>query len=179
MNFADYVNWWTGNDPKANAVTKYDNSALANEKYVSMLERFQEGAYGGKGKDRRAQEVEALRVEAMKDAPLRDRTTALISSGMPKADAAYQVYGVPNGLSQLLNADSMQTTVAALNTMGMNIQELANTTPAKITEAMEKMNAPEVIQTKPYFSQEKARFSHLTLCFVRAYGWPTSYICSH
>ena len=32
---------------------------------------------------------------------------------------------------------------------------------------------------KPYFSQEKARFLHLTLCFARASDWPTSYICSH
>ena len=32
---------------------------------------------------------------------------------------------------------------------------------------------------KPYFSQEKARFLHLTLCFARASDWPKSYICSH
>jgi hypothetical protein len=33
--------------------------------------------------------------------------------------------------------------------------------------------------SKPYFSQEKARFLHLTLCFARASDWPMSYICSH
>lgn len=34
-------------------------------------------------------------------------------------------------------------------------------------------------QLNPYFSQEKARFLHLTLCFARASDWPKSYICSH
>ena len=31
----------------------------------------------------------------------------------------------------------------------------------------------------PYFSQEKGRFSHLTLCFKRTFVWPESCICSH
>jgi len=150
MNLADWVNWVTGNDPKAEASSKYDSDTQKNQRYVGMLKMFESGNYGRNDRETMAKAVENARVDASQNATLRDKTTQLINNGMSKADAAYQVYGsaTPNGLAQLFNADSMQTTVAALNAMGMNIQDLANTTPAKITEAMEKLNAPEVIQTK-------------------------------
>jgi hypothetical protein len=150
LNLADWVNWVTGNDPKAEAATKYDADTQKNQRYAGMLKSFESGNYGRNSREVMAQAVENARIDAAKGAPLRDKTTALINNGMSKEEAAYKVYGgvSGNGLSQLVDADSMQAAVAALNTMGMNIQDLANTTPAKITEAMESLNAPEVIKTK-------------------------------
>lgn len=148
LNLADWVNFVTGNDPKADAATKYDADTMKNQRYTGMLQAFESGNYGRNSREVMAQAVENARLDAAKSAPMRDKTTALINNGMSKADAAYQVYGGPgNGLSQLVNADSLQSTVSALNTLGVNIQELANTTPAKFAEAMENLDAPKVIKT--------------------------------
>jgi hypothetical protein len=141
---ADWISWWTGSDPKANAVGRFDDSMLANEKYLTKLEQFQKGGYGGKGKDRRAQEVEALRVNAMKDAPLRDETLRLMSSGKSKADAAYESFGVPNGLKQLFNAESVNGAVSALSNLGLNIQEIAAMTPETLQKIDQNLNVPKV-----------------------------------